>query len=492
MKSEKISAEFIVLSLICIMAASAFGVDKPTAEPKTCLSADCHADYSAQKHVHGPVGLGDCKACHKSTDASQHAYKLVRKGRELCEYCHLEQATKKNVHQPLKDGDCQQCHDPHAASNKQLLKKDTVVESCNECHEDLTQAEHLHGPVAIGQCSICHNPHSSDEKHLLTTTPEEVCVSCHVTTKTEMEKFEFIHEAAKGECFGCHDPHGANNWKLLRAEAPDMCYPCHEDIQKRAENSKYKHGVIKEKGSCLECHTPHASTVRFILKSAPTELCLTCHDEPVGKDGAIPSVTSQIEGKKFLHGPIKDKDCGGCHKTHGSDHFRLLDKEYPPLFYAPFDKENYDLCFNCHPDTLVLDEKTKKLTDFRNGDSNLHYLHVNKDRRGRTCRACHQIHGSNNERHIRESVPYGSWDLPIGFDKTETGGTCAPGCHVKKDYDRVKAVDYTVRKKPANAKAPEKVVSETPKKADITEKVEEVSVDGQKSDAKPAAETPQQ
>ena len=77
----------------------------------------------------------------------------------------------------------------------------------------------------------------------------------------------------------------------------------------------------------------------------------------------IPSIASQIEGKKFLHGPIRDSDCGGCHKTHGSDHFRLLDKEYPPVFYAPFEKENYDLCFKCHPDTLVLDEKTDKLTD---------------------------------------------------------------------------------------------------------------------------------
>jgi predicted CXXCH cytochrome family protein len=307
-----------------------------------------------------------------------------------------------------------------------------------------------------------------------------------------MEKFEFIHEAAKGECFGCHNPHGADNWKLLRAEAPEMCYPCHEDIQKRAENSKYKHGVIKEKGSCLECHTPHASTVRFILKSPPTELCLTCHDKPVGKNDSIPSITSQIEGKKFLHGPIQDKDCGGCHKTHGSDHFRLLDKEYPPSFYAPFKKENYDLCFNCHSETLVLDEKTKNLTDFRNGDVNMHYLHVNKDRRGRTCRACHQTHGSDNERHIRDSVPYGTWDLPIGFKKTETGGTCSPGCHIKKDYDRENPVDYAAKKKPAKVKAVEKTAPKTSVKPAEAKQVKKVPANEQKPDAKPAAETPKQ
>ena len=38
------------------------------------------------------------------------------------------------------------------------------------------------------------------------------------------------------------------------------------------------------------------------------------------------------------------------------------------------------------------------------------------------------------------------WDLPINFSKTETGGSCSPGCHIVKDYDRQTAVDYTVNK----------------------------------------------
>jgi predicted CXXCH cytochrome family protein len=457
------------------MSISAFAADKPTAEPETCMTADCHADYKAKAHVHGPVGLGDCKACHESTDQAKHAYKLVREGSKLCEYCHLEQTAKKHTHQPVKDGDCLQCHDPHAAKTKELLKKDTVADLCRQCHQTAVDDKHVHGPVAVGQCSICHQAHGSDHKSLIRGTPEDLCVSCHVTTADEMAKYEFIHEAAKGQCFGCHDPHGADNWKLLKAEAPEMCYSCHEDIQKRAENSKYKHGVIKEKGSCLSCHTPHASTVKFILKDAPTKLCLTCHSKPVGvKQGdIIPAFTDQIEGKKFMHGPLKDKDCGGCHKTHGSDHFRLLDKEYPALFYAPFDKDNYALCFNCHSETLVLDEKTDRLTDFRNGKDNLHYLHVNKDRRGRTCRACHQTHASNQPKHIRETVPYGSWELPLGFGKTETGGTCTPGCHVTKDYDRYNAVDYNAKKLSSEEKAAVKEAVEK-KASEPKENVEDI------------------
>ena len=451
MKSKKIGVKFIVLLAVCVVSGIAFGVDKPNTETDTCVTEECHVSFGKKKVIHGPVELGDCESCHESVNTAKHTWKMAEEGSELCSSCHDDILDKANVHEPAKEGDCSMCHDPHSSDHKFLLPSSKTSDVCQECHTITEGMSHLHGPVAVGQCSVCHSAHSSNNKHLLSVEPEKVCISCHTTTQKEMEKFEFIHEAAKGQCFGCHDPHGADNWKMLRDKAPAMCYSCHEDIKKRAETSIHKHGVIKKDGSCLLCHTPHASTVKYILKDAPTKLCLTCHDKPLGvtQDDIIPSFTEQIEGKKFMHGPIKDKDCAGCHKTHGSDHFRMLDKEYPAMFYAPFDKENYALCFGCHEDTVVLNERTRRLTDFRNGDLNLHFLHVNKDRRGRTCRACHQTHASNNPKHIRESVPYGSWSMPVGFTKTETGGTCAPGCHVAKDYDRIKAVDYTAKSHPS-------------------------------------------
>ncbi len=146
-----------------------------------------------------------------------------------------------------------------------------------------------------------------------------------------------------------------------------------------------------------------------------------------------------------MHGPVGQKDCRGCHSIHGSEHFRLLAKEYPPQFYAPFSKDNYELCFSCHPESLVLTRETDNLTNFRNGNLNLHYLHVNKSRRGRTCRSCHATHASNLPKHIRASVPYGKWELPVGFTKSETGGNCKSGCHLPKDYDRNSPVDYSVK-----------------------------------------------
>jgi len=461
MKVSKTFGGVLLVVLINVLAPNATAVEKPTTAQKTCVTAECHADYAKKPHVHGPVDLGDCKACHASVAVEKHTYKLAHKGKDLCQSCHLEQASRKIVHDPLKTGDCLQCHDSHSSDNKFLLNEKSVEALCKKCHQITRGFDFLHGPTAVGECTICHESHSSDHKGLLISEHSELCFSCHIVTKDELKKFEFVHEPAKNDCIGCHDPHGASNPKMVKSIAPFLCYTCHKDIQKIAENSTYQHTVVTDIDGCLQCHTPHASTVKFLLKKDAMSLCVTCHDKPqeISKDEVLPAFTPQIEDKKFLHGPVAQKDCSGCHTVHGSKHFRLLSKEYPSIFYAPFAEENYELCFGCHENTLVLNAKTDNLTDFRNGYRNLHFLHVNKERRGRTCRACHQTHASNLPKHIRKSVPYGKWELPVGYAKTKTGGTCLPGCHVRKNYDRQNPVDYSAP--PAPEKKP--VQSETKK-----------------------------
>ena len=102
---KKIDEKLIVL-LVLVFTSLTFGVEKPTSIQKTCVTEECHGDYSEKAYVHGPVGLGDCKACHKTLDPEKHSFQLLREGREMCEYCHLEQTAKKNIHEPLKEGDC--------------------------------------------------------------------------------------------------------------------------------------------------------------------------------------------------------------------------------------------------------------------------------------------------------------------------------------------------------------------------------------------------
>jgi predicted CXXCH cytochrome family protein len=152
----------------------------------------------------------------------------------------------------------------------------------------------------------------------------------------------------------------------------------------------------------------------------------------------VPNIEAQLANAKFLHGPLREKNCIACHQAHGSNNPKILDKAFPATFYEPYKAEAYDLCFACHDKKIVLNEKSTD-TGFRNGDINLHFLHVNREK-GRTCRACHDEHASNQPKHIREEVPFGRWTMKVQYNETPTGGGCTTGCHVPYKYDRMNPV----------------------------------------------------
>jgi hypothetical protein len=135
--------------------------------------------------------------------------------------------------------------------------------------------------------------------------------------------------------------------------------------------------------------------------------------------------------------------CASCHKPHGSEIPKNLKHNFVEKFYNSYDPELYELCFKCHKDTLVKDERTTYLTNFRNGDRNLHYLHVNR-KKGRTCIACHEVHMGSQAMQIRNLTPFGGWQLPIKYAKTTSGGKCLESCHILKEYDREKPVKLDI------------------------------------------------
>jgi predicted CXXCH cytochrome family protein len=166
------------------------------------------------------------------------------------------------------------------------------------------------------------------------------------------------------------------------------------------------------------------------------QICIQCHRESIRtKDGRVlPAVGEQIAEGKYLHGPIRQQDCTPCHAAHGSDDPRLMKAPFPRDFYVPYSKDAYALCFGCHNPEMV-EKPRSRTTGFRDGDRNLHYLHVHQEK-GRSCRACHAEHASNNPFHIRDWVPFGQWKLTIQFQKTPEGGACLAGCHIPRSYDR--------------------------------------------------------
>lgn len=408
-----------------------------TVDPKAaCATAECHTKVAERRYVHEPVSKGECRECHAQKGRA-HKFTMVS-GRQLCRKCHDSVVTKPITHQPVEN--CFECHRPHDSKTRGLIKFGSQKELCFECHEDEILDEKVkHGPAWVGACSMCHDPHSATQPKLLNAAGPKLCEQCHEQMAEAISTAKSVHNPVSKNCTLCHNPHSGPFAKMLPAEPSGVCEECHDEIYEQIEEAAVDHEPVISGDRCLNCHAAHASNAAPSLKAPQAELCLSCHNKPV-KSGKkeLTDIKALLDKNRDWHGPIREGNCAGCHQPHSSENFRLLLKVYPPQFYSAFDPAKYALCFECHEETMVAEPLTRALTEFRDGDRNLHFLHINKANRGRTCRACHEVHASTHARHIRDEVPYGDWALPINFEKTETGGSCQPGCHPISPYDRDK------------------------------------------------------
>ncbi len=441
---------FPILSLIAVatLAVSAMPVSAQDSavilKGDSCMTAQCHGELQDRKFLHGPVSAGECTICHGESPKHQenpetYAFKKIENTSETCYACHEKFQANEFVHSPVEEGECTTCHDPHGSPNKfQLLASGGDL--CFNCHDnDLIAGEYIHGPAAVGGCVACHDPHTADYAKNLKAEGPDLCYTCHRDKKNAINSGEYVHMPVTEDCTSCHNPHSSPEKFMLHAEVPTLCLDCHDDQKEKIDAATVKHGALETDRACLNCHDSHMSNIAKNLTMEPMDLCMSCHNRVYEKENGrdIANMEKWLTENTEHHGPIKQKDCSGCHNPHGSENFRILRNPYPETFYMPFAEDNYSLCFSCHEKTLVLEPETTKLTNFRNGNQNLHFTHVNKPLKGRTCRACHETHGSNYPKHIREAVPFGSWELPVIFEKTGTGGSCTTGCHQEKKYDRV-------------------------------------------------------
>ena len=435
-------------ALLALFAAGASSAaDAPdTIDPKgSCVSGGCHEDLAEATHLHWPevTEPGQCQRCHEPPGTS-HEFETDDSD-VGCFGCHEDLAKKMKGsrlrHEATEDG-CLDCHDPHGGETEAMLEDidgEDLSELCFTCHdEDIVAEQYKHGPAALGACNMCHDPHASNHRRLLRREGRSLCAGCHEEINESIEEAEIVHDPAEDDCTDCHNPHSGPAPKMLPASGRQLCNECHDDIVELAETASTHHDATTTKDECLNCHSPHAAAAEPNLRKPQRELCLGCHDKRVkATDGKrLLNMKKWLGDHSSWHKPVKEDGCSGCHNPHGSENFRILKKPFPPKFYASFGTKDYGLCFSCHEKTMVLLERTRTLTGFRRGDRNLHFVHVNKAKRGRTCRACHDIHASDNPFHIREHTPYGHWMMPLNYEKTETGGSCRPGCHEMKSYDR--------------------------------------------------------
>ncbi len=418
------------------------GHQDPSHEPphelpadQTCL--DCHDSLLRGKLIHEPVEKQTCEVCHPQPDAKLHVFETDSDQTAACAACH-DQAVGSTVHQPVMEGDCTSCHDPHHSQGRGLLRIDDQAELCATCHEDSPdfRVEFLHGPAAAGLCSLCHQPHASDQPQLLIEDLVSQCLYCHTDRSDLLDGAENIHLPVDEDCSLCHDAHASPNRYQLLYEGKKLCFQCHDSVKQKT-NLSVDHAPINDERSCLTCHQPHHSDLPFLQTRHVDEMCLSCHTEAVEtNDGTRLAAMGEKLAHKYRHGPIREGNCSACHDPHGSEDFRILRRAYPATFYAAFNPKLYRLCFGCHDENTFLEEFTTTTTDFRDDDLNLHYLHVNRETKGRACRACHETHASDQSKHLAATVPFGGWEMPMNFKKNEQGGSCAPGCHSAKTYRR--------------------------------------------------------
>jgi len=431
-----------------------------------CLASGCHDGIRRSPWVHAPVSVGACETCHAPVGKPEEHRFVARKEKEgRCGFCHAPKpggGAHASAHDFSEDTDCTICHDPHGGANATLLRAGDPGKLCGECHpregspspapgagapaapaarKPIREFPHPHGPFAAGLCLDCHTAHTASQPKLLRKSEQELCTGCHAETVSALASLAHVHEPVLAECRACHHAHGGESAGMLRARTAELCLGCHEPV--RAEMGtpgKHVHGAMTEGDSCIACHLGHGGATEALLREPISAGCLGCHaEEIVAANGRkVAGMARELAERPVHHQPVREGKCLDCHRPHVSEHPDLLAKAAPDRLYVPYSDEAYALCYGCHEPLAITEERGTR-TKFRDGDRNLHAVHVNREK-GRSCAICHEVHASRSPALLREDVPFGpgGWRLPIEFRATADGGTCLSGCHAEKSYDRRK------------------------------------------------------
>ncbi len=160
--------------------------------------------------------------------------------------------------------------------------------------------------------------------------------------------------------------------------------------------------------------------------------------------------------KSFVHKPVFEGKCDLCHvaplkdkdaeNPHGQSSAGLLSGLLPKNNYGTYSQAAFSACFStCHSPSAIEEPKTEDATRFRNGDDNLHFRHVARYPRGRSCILCHEPHQAENFALIDDHMDYGNEKLTLEFSITKHGGRCETSCHIPVEYDRDERVPSKMR-----------------------------------------------
>ena len=147
-----------------------------------------------------------------------------------------------------------------------------------------------------------------------------------------------------------------NKFKLKKGADSTICIGCHETLQ-AALNRAYVHEPVKN-GECSGCHNPHTSHEGKLLNDNINVLCSGCHKK------IIPEKTRSI------HKVVIEGNCVSCHDPHASNNQFILVKK------------GNELCFDCHEDVasfIQTAEFKHEPVEKKKGCLNCHNPHASAD-----------------------------------------------------------------------------------------------------------------
>ena len=266
------------------------------------------------------------------------------------------------------------------------------------------------------------------------TTLGKSCLDCHGVLVEKKLKHPAKNENA---CQDCHKSGSKDHPKTaigLIKNLPDLCLSCHDEKKELIASSPSVHKAVTEKKFCVNCHSPHSSDNKKLLVAPRKVLCLSCHNKAVKEDGTPAINFEKLMKSKTLHPPFEDCE-KTCHNPHAGTDRRMLNTTFLSNSYVAVVSDSFALCWECHGADMIEKPKTKGATNFRNGEDNLHWVHVN-GAKGRSCMMCHSPHATDNLHLIRDNVRFGSWSFRMNYKANENGGSCLPSCHAERSYTR--------------------------------------------------------
>jgi len=312
------------------------------------------------------------------------------------------------------------------------------------CHTvELTGMHQKHVPYLEGNCLSCHEGHDSSSPKLLEGDIQQKCLACHTGLEMDASGTSLMHPpppdgVASTSCVDCHDPHESRLRNRLRNEDDFLsCSECHREFLEEAGAMPHRHDFFNPSTDCGTCHYAHQGSSDRHLRENVSESCLTCHDMSIQVDGRkLENLAHSLRDSKMIHGDGQPMACPTCHTPHGSKQPSLLVDDYPAGKYTGYAAENYALCWRCHDKQLTESASGIGATAFRDGDRNLHRVHVAELKQGRACHLCHMPHASDRPHLLREELRFKNWVSRFDYTETPEGGSCATPCHRPKEYRR--------------------------------------------------------